>query len=85
MRLVGLLTIAIIFLVVVRDWRRGKTRFGKLELTREDNPERYWLALVAYLNIAFLMFWLSQNLEDPSAGCDPDQTDCMVLVIEEPA
>ena len=84
MRLAGFLAIAAILLVFVRDWKRGRTGFGKLVLTREHNPERYWLALVAYLNMAFVMFWLVQHLEDRSAGCDPGQSNCVVLIIEEP-
>ncbi|GAA5048723.1 hypothetical protein GCM10023208_06160 [Erythrobacter westpacificensis] len=40
------------------DWRRGVTGLGRLRLTKKDDPNRYWMALVLYFNLAFLMFWL---------------------------
>ena len=40
------------------DWRRGVTGLGRLRLTKKDDPNRYWMALVLYFNMAFLMFWL---------------------------
>jgi hypothetical protein len=84
MHLLGLLAIAVIFLVVVWDWKRGKTGFGRLVLTRELSPARYWFALVAYLNMAFLLFWLFQYLDDRRSPCDPDQSNCIILLVEEP-
>ena len=40
------------------DWRRGVTGLGRLRLTKKDDPNRYWMALVLYFNMAFLMVWL---------------------------
>lgn len=51
------------------DWRRGVTGLGRLRLTKKDDPNRYWMALVLYFNMAFLMFWLfGQAQGQPEQG-----------------
>ena len=41
------------------DWRRGVSGVGRLRLTKEKSPDRFWMAVVLYMNMAFLTFWLS--------------------------
>ncbi|RIV85714.1 hypothetical protein [Aurantiacibacter zhengii] len=53
------------------DWRRGVTGLGKLRLTKKDDPDRYWMALVLYFNMAFLMFWLFGQAQAERAEEEP--------------
>ncbi|WP_120077791.1 hypothetical protein [Aurantiacibacter odishensis] len=60
------------------DWHRGVTGLGKLRLTKKDDPNRYWMALVLYFNMAFLMFWLFGQ-----AQTKPDQGEEVLEVASE--
>ncbi|MCK0127481.1 hypothetical protein [Erythrobacter sp. F6033] len=56
-----------IIVVTVIDWLRGKTAIGRLQLTIESDPEKYWMALVVYFNMAFALFWLAGQVAESEA------------------
>lgn len=55
---VALVACLVMLATAIIDWRRGVTGLGKLRLTKKDDPNRYWMAVVLYFNMAFVMFWL---------------------------
>lgn len=70
-------SIAMLITAIV-DWRRGVTGLGRLRLTRENSPDRFWMALVLYMNMGFLMFWLSAKAFEAVPMCDPDDGPCTI-------
>ena len=68
-----------ILLVVVRDWRRGKTALGKLVLERDKDPDRFWMALALYANIGFALLWLGQQFDSKPEGCNPFEEECIII------
>ncbi|MFB0614160.1 hypothetical protein [Aurantiacibacter poecillastricola] len=73
----------IMLAVAVFDWRRGVTGLGKLRLTKEEDPQRYWMALALYFNMAFVMFWLAGNAIDSEIEDSTDINDGNVALIVE--
>ncbi|WP_299194095.1 hypothetical protein [uncultured Erythrobacter sp.] len=78
---VALLATAAIIVIVAIDWRRGRTGLGKFYLDKEEQPERFWFALCLYLNMAFAMFWLSGQVEEPMSI----MTDGETIILHEEA
>ena len=67
------------------DWRRGVTGLGKLRLTKKDDPDRFWMALVLYFNMAFLMFWLfGQAQQEGLEEQQPEATNTIQIARESP-
>ncbi|RJY09969.1 hypothetical protein [Aurantiacibacter aquimixticola] len=58
----GILASVVIIAVVVVDWRRGVTGIGKARLTKERSPDKFWYALVLYINMAIFLFYASGQL-----------------------
>lgn len=66
-------------LVVANDWRRGKTGLGRLRITKKDDPEKYWMAICLYLNMAFVLFWLAGSAAQARPACNPGQQPCTAI------
>lgn len=82
MSLVGLIASIVILAMVILDWRRGKTGFGRLSLTKDKSPERFWLVIALYINMALALFWLSGTYSSQGDGCDPGSENCVVIIME---
>ena len=68
--------------VVVVDWRRGRTGLGKLHLNKEGEAQRYWMAICLYLNMAFGMFWLSGQAAESGVESRANEDGTYTIVIE---
>ncbi|WP_337661064.1 hypothetical protein [Erythrobacter sp. Alg231-14] len=66
---------------VVVDWRRGKTALGRHRLTKEDTPDKYWMAIVLYLNMAFALLWLQGRVpvEEAVPVCPNGEATCVLV------
>ena len=52
-------TFAMLVIAAV-DAVRGKTALGKFRLSKkDDDPSRFWFAIVLYINMAIGMWWLA--------------------------
>ena len=67
---IALIATVVILCVAAIDAVRGKTALGKFRLSKKDeDPTRFWFAIVLYINMAFGMFWLAGQVEpSTSAG-----------------
>lgn len=54
-----------VILVAVVDWRRGKTGFFKLRLDKQTSPDKFWYAIILYINMGIGLIWLSSQLYEP--------------------
>ena len=79
---IGLIASFVMIAWVVVDWRRGKTALGRHKLTKEDNPDKYWMALVLYLNMAFVLFWLQGMAFVPAPECTPGDEGCVTVTLD---
>tara|TARA_E500000305_G_C3974021_1_gene213422 strand:- start:664 stop:927 length:264 start_codon:yes stop_codon:yes gene_type:complete len=61
---VALIAAAVFVGTALLDWRRGVTGFGPFRLTKLRSPERYWVIVVLYFNLAMGMVWLSSKAHD---------------------
>ena len=68
---------ALIFATVLLDARSGHTGFGSHRLSKRRDPERYWVVLVLYVNMAFGLVWLSGKAEQQAMECDPAADICI--------
>ena len=73
----------VMMIVVVVDWRRGRTGLGRLRLDKKTESDRYWMAMCLYLNMAFGMYWLSGLVEEPAAIAS--EGEVIILTEEAPA
>ncbi|MBV7258003.1 hypothetical protein [Erythrobacter crassostreae] len=81
---VALIAFLAIIIVTVIDWRRGKTAIGKLQLTKKGDPEKYWMALVIYFNMAFGLFWLAGQAAQREPASDQEAgSQTVVLEVVE--
>ena len=56
---IALVAMVVMLAVAAIDAVRGKTGFGKFRLSKHDeDPTRFWFAIVLYINMALGMFWL---------------------------
>ncbi|MGJ8598320.1 hypothetical protein [Sulfitobacter sp.] len=72
---------------MVVDYRRGKTAIGKLRLTKEGTPQKYWYAIVLYVNMALWLFWLSGSVgqsETLIPLCDTAEGPCTLVLEIDP-
>jgi len=67
---IALIATVVMLAVAAIDAVRGKTALGKFRLSKKDeDPTRFWFAIVLYINMAFGMFWLAgQVAPSTSAG-----------------
>lgn len=79
---IGLIASFVMIAWVVVDWRRGKTALGRHRLTKEGTPDRFWMALVLYLNMAFVLFWLQGKAYAASFACNPGDEGCASVALE---
>tara|TARA_B100001179_G_scaffold207345_1_gene171800 strand:- start:315 stop:584 length:270 start_codon:yes stop_codon:yes gene_type:complete len=82
---IALIATVVMLVVATIDAVRGKTALGKFRLSKKDeDPTRFWFAIVLYINMAFGMFWLAGQVD----GSEPqeEQSDAapIVLIYEEP-
>lgn len=73
----------VMVVVVVVDWRRGRTGLGRLRLDKKTDSDRYWMAMCLYLNMAFGLYWLSSKVEEPATIAS--EGEVIILTEEGPA
>jgi hypothetical protein len=62
---IALIATVVMLAVAAIDAVRGKTALGKFRLSKKDeDPSRFWFAIVLYINMAFGMFWLAGQARD---------------------
>ena len=77
---VALIAAPIIVAVATLDAVRGKTALGKFRLSKTDeDPTRFWFAIVLYINMAIGLFWLAGQVPDREAEPEP-----AIVVYEAP-
>ena len=60
---IALIATLVMLVIAAIDAVRGKTALGKFRLSKKDeDPTRFWFAIVLYINMAFGMFWLAGRL-----------------------
>ena len=72
---IALIATLVMLAVATIDGVRGKTGLGKFRLSKTDeDPTRFWFAIVLYINMAIGMFWLAGQVRDdaPQAGGSED-------------
>lgn len=62
---VALIGAVVMIAVAVIDSRRGKSGLGKVRLDKEEDPTRFWFAIVLYVNMALGLFWLAGQVPEP--------------------
>lgn len=63
----ALIAMAVMLAVAAIDAVRGKTGIGKFRLSKHDeDPTRFWFAIVLYINMALGMFWLWGQVPEPA-------------------
>ncbi|MBD59923.1 MAG: hypothetical protein CL808_07375 [Citromicrobium sp.] len=56
----ALIAMFVMLAVATFDGLRGKTALGKFRLSKTDeDPTRFWFAIVLYINMAIGMWWLA--------------------------
>ncbi|MBB3034994.1 hypothetical protein [Alteriqipengyuania lutimaris] len=62
---IALLAVFVMLAVATIDAVRGRTGLGKFRLSKTDeDPTRFWFAIVLYINMAIGMFWLAGQVRD---------------------
>lgn len=62
---VALIATLVMLVVAAIDVVRGKTAMGRFRMSKKDeDPSRFWFAIVLYINMAFGMFWLAGQARD---------------------
>lgn len=69
----------VVIMVAIVDWRRGKTGLGRMRLTKKEAPDKFWYAIVLYINMAIGLFWLSGNVSEEAPECDGPDDPCVVI------
>ncbi len=63
---IALIATLVMLVVATVDAVRGKTALGKFRLSKKDeDPSRFWFAIVLYMNMGFGMFWLAGQVPPP--------------------
>lgn len=69
---IALIATFVMLVVAAIDAVRGKTALGKIPLSKKDeDPSRFWFAIVLYVNMAFVLFWLAGQVRDPDPAGAP--------------
>ena len=64
----ALVAMFVILAVATIDGVRGKTGLGKFRLSKTDeDPTRFWFAIVLYINMAIGLFWLAGQAGDDAS------------------
>lgn len=84
---IALIATLVMLAVAAIDAVRGKTALGKFRLSKKDeDPTRFWFAIVLYINMAFGMFWLAgqvpQAAPDPASKSKNDQPTVTITIPE---
>ncbi len=77
---VALIASVAVLIVAIVDWRRGKTGLLNLQLTKEKTPDKFWYAIVLYINIAIGLLWLSGMGGEPETQCGGADNPCDIVV-----
>ncbi|MEL7690714.1 hypothetical protein [Citromicrobium bathyomarinum] len=82
---IALIATVVMLAVAAIDAVRGKTALGKFRLSKKDeDPTRFWFAIVLYINMAFGMFWLAGQVPQtaPETASEPkDDQPTMTITI----
>ncbi|MEL7730580.1 hypothetical protein AAG612_13680 [Citromicrobium bathyomarinum] len=84
---IAIIATFVMLVVAAVDAVRGKTALGKFQLSKkDDDPSRFWFAIVLYINMAFGLFWLAGQV--PQAAPEPapepkDDRPTMTITIPE--
>ena len=81
----ALIAMLVMLAVATIDGVRGTTALGKFRLSKhDDDPTRFWFAIVLYVNMAIGMFWLAGQARPADTQGTPDETVPEVVPIEYP-
>ncbi|NCP20184.1 MAG: hypothetical protein GW855_13620 [Erythrobacter sp.] len=72
----------VMLVVAAIDAVRGKTALGKFRLSKKDeDPTRFWFAIVLYVNMAFGLFWLASvaGSTEPQEAPTEDQRPTVTI------
>lgn len=79
----ALIATLVMLAVAAIDAVRGKTALGKFRLSKKDeDPTRFWFAIVLYINMAFGMFWLAGLARDTVPQDAPSEEQRPTVTIE---
>ena len=82
---IALIATVVMLAVAAIDAVRGKTALGKFRLSKKDeDPTRFWFAIVLYINMAFGMFWLAGQARDTVQQDAPSEEQRPTVTIEMP-
>ena len=79
---IALIATVVILCVAAIDAVRGKTALGKFRLSKKDeDPTRFWFAIVLYINMAFGMFWLAGQVrqDEPPEIAPADESPTITV------
>ncbi|RPF72225.1 hypothetical protein [Aurantiacibacter spongiae] len=62
---VALVACFVMLAIAVIDGVRGVSALGPHRLTKKGTPDKFWLAIVLYVNMAFAMLWLAGQVTSP--------------------
>ena len=82
---IALIATLVMLVVAAIDAVRGTTALGKFRLSKKDeDPSRFWFAIVLYVNMAFGMFWLAGQVNGDEQQEAPSDDTPEVVIIEIP-
>lgn len=67
----GFVGSGVMLATAIMDTVRGRSGLGKYRLTKERSPDRFWMAVVLYFNMAFLLFWMSGRALEAAVDAEP--------------
>ena len=67
----GFIASGVILATAIIDAVRGRSGLGRHRLTKHGTPDRFWMAVVLYFNLAFLLFWVSGKAYQPEVADAP--------------
>ncbi|MBO82647.1 hypothetical protein AAG607_05050 [Citromicrobium bathyomarinum] len=79
---IALIATVVILCIAAIDAVRGKTALGKFRLSKKDeDPTRFWFAIVLYINMAFGMFWLAGQVQqdEPPQATPADESPTITV------
>ena len=84
---IAIIATFVMLVVAANDTVRGKTALGKFRLSKKDEePSRFWFAIVLYINMAFGLFWLAGQVPQPApepASEPKDDQPTMTITIPQ--
>ncbi|MDE1467707.1 hypothetical protein [Aurantiacibacter sp. D1-12] len=69
----GFVGSGVMLATAIMDAVRGRSGLGKYRLTKERSPDRFWMAVVLYFNMAFLLFWASGRALEAAVDEEPQE------------